>query len=120
MSDFNPGDLVLFNYDTAVGYIRESGVNGCTIDYSLGPDMIGTWFALADSVSRLPSGLAAYPHGATVRVAAVDAPTHTGRTGVVIAPELQGPDFGYWLHIDGEQQWVPAVALSPVEAGERR
>lgn len=125
MSDFHRGDLVQFNYNTAVGYVREltriDGVNGYIVDFDIGPDKIGSWFAPDDDVSKLPDELPALPHGATVHVAP-DAPQHADRYGTVTGPEFHGCLFGYWVNLTGpsEHVWVPAGALALVKIGGAR
>lgn len=114
------GDLVLFagaggHVATVRNPDRYNGQDGYTIDVYGGD----AWFTTPDKLIPLPAGTLLLQLGDEVKVAD-DAPLYAGSTGVVATPGFQDRQFGYWVYFNGTPEWVPAVALHPAEAGERR
>jgi len=121
MDDFTPGAPVLFTRGPSdhVAVVREPAAAGDKSGYII--DVIGGdgWFVGADKLTPIPAGSPLFALGETVRVHS-GAPLFSGRTGTVAVPALRDGRFGYWLHLDGSLEWVPAVALDPAEAGDPR
>lgn len=122
MTDFNPGDLVMFTLGRAsyIGTVLGAPKPGYSADYSIGTPSGNCWFVPAEALTPLLPGTPVFRTGQQVCVAA-DAPFHAGCAASISGPEFRGVLFGYRLNLaDGAATgWVPAGALKPM-VGELR
>lgn len=116
MTNFQPGDLVLFTRGATdqVATVREA-VHPFDDEHGWIVDTLGgsPWFATPDQLTQIPGNPPVFRLGDPVRVDPA-APCYAGRTGTVAAPEFLDGELGYHLNLPGTDGlvWVPAVALT--------